>query len=153
MRAVNIMSGIITCTIVAVGLIGCGALVQNQQIACLAKNVYFEARGESQSGQIAVANVTMNRVNSQHFPDTVCDVVYEPKQFSWTHTVKNHTPQDKEMYQDIYKLAEKVYNGSIADITDGSTFYHADWVNPSWNRVMDRVIQIDTHIFYKHEGR
>jgi N-acetylmuramoyl-L-alanine amidase len=153
MRAVNIMSGILTCAIVAGGLIGCTAFSQKEQVECLAKNVYFEARGESQAGQIAVANVTMNRVSSKHFPNTVCDVVWEPKQFSWTHDGKSDTPGDSAKYKDIYKLAKKVYNNQVIDITEGSTFYHADYVNPSWNQAMDRVTKIGTHIFYKHEGR
>lgn len=153
MRAVNIMSGILTCALVIGGVISCTNYAQKEQIACLAKNVYFEARGESQAGQIAVANVTMNRVKSKHFPNTVCDVVWESKQFSWTHDGKSDTPRDPAKYKEIYKLAAKVYNGKVTDITEGSTFYHADYVNPSWSQVMDQVTKIGTHIFYKHEGR
>tara|TARA_R110000744_G_scaffold77895_12_gene153532 strand:+ start:3643 stop:4134 length:492 start_codon:yes stop_codon:yes gene_type:complete len=125
-----------------------------KQITCLADNIYFESNNQSQVGQIAVANVTLNRVNSTHFPNTVCDVVWEHKQFSWTHDNKSDMPGDAVMYNSIYNLAELVYNGIIPDITEGSTFYHADYVDPYWATSMDeKVTTIDNHIFYKHKGR
>ena len=124
------------------------------ELKCLADNMYFEAVTQSVAGQIAVANVTLNRVNSPHFPDTVCDVVWENKQFSWTHDGKSDIPQSEKKYSAIYNLAKSVYNGDIVDITEGSTFYHADYVNPSWAKSMDRLVtKIDLHIFYKHKGR
>lgn len=120
-----------------------------KNIECLAKNIYFEARSESQAGQIAVANVTMNRAESEKFPDSVCGVVYENKQFSWTNSSKNKTPKDKKVYREIYKLAEDVYYSRIVDITEGALFYHADSVKPKWAKKMERIATIDGHIFYK----
>lgn len=159
MRIVNILSG----TLTGVALAACAGLgislqleaeeYRAAELKCLADNIYFEALIETQRGQIAVANVTMNRVKSKHFPDTVCGVVWEKKQFSWTHDGKSDTPNDKAAYARVYKVAEMVYNGTVSDITKGSTFYHADYVNPSWNKVMTRVDQIDTHIFYTYKGR
>ena len=155
MRAVNIMAGIMNTAIVGGLLIACTHAYEShaEQIKCLADNIYFEALTESEAGQVAVANVTMNRVKSKHFPDNVCDVVWEPKQFSWTHDGKSDTPDSEKAYKEVYEIAKAVYYGNIVDITEGATFYHADYVNPSWAKVMDRVGKIDRHIFYKHEGR
>jgi len=155
MRATNIMSNIITAAIFGGILVSCTHANESRaaEIECLATNIYFEALTESEAGQVAVANVTMNRVNSKHFPNSVCEVVWEPKQFSWTHDGKSDKPSSKKAYEEVYEIAKAVYDGNIVDITEGSTFYHADYVNPSWNKVMQRVAKIDRHIFYKHEGR
>lgn len=159
MRIVNILSGTFTAVALAsTAVLGVGIQLQANEsraaeLKCLADNIYFEALIETEAGQIAVGNVTMNRVNSKHFPNTVCDVVWERKQFSWTHDGKSDVPKDKEGYKRVYKVAEMVYDGTVSDITEGSTFYHADYVNPSWNKVMTRVGQIDTHIFYTYKGR
>lgn len=124
------------------------------EIKCLADNIYFESSNQSEVGQIAVANVTMNRMYSKHFPNTICDVVWEPKQFSWTHDGKSDVPSDAAKYASIYNLAELVYNHDIPDVTEGATFYHADYVNPPWASAMDeKVAKIDNHIFYRHKGR
>ena len=120
-----------------------------KELKCLADNIYFESLIEPVAGQIAVANVTMNRVASKHFPNTVCEVVWQKKQFSWTHDGKSDVPSEKVLWFEVYNIAEKVYNGEISDITEGSTFYHADYVNPSWANKMDRkVVKIGRHIFY-----
>ena len=155
MRAINIMSNIITATIFGGILISCTHMTESKaaELKCLADNIYFEALTESEAGQIAVANVTMNRVKHPAFPNTVCEVVWEPKQFSWTHDGKSDNPDSEKAYKEVYGIAESVYNGDIVDITEGATFYHADYVNPSWNKVMTRVAKIDTHIFYTHKGR
>lgn len=124
-------------------------LADTKELKCLADNIYFESLIEPIAGQIAVANVTMNRVKSEWFPNTVCEVVWQSKQFSWTHDGKSDNPLVGKQYNAIYKLAEMVYTGKINDITEGSTFYHADYVNPAWAKKMDRkVVKIGRHIFY-----
>lgn len=124
-------------------------IVDGKELKCLADNIYFESLIEPIAGQIAVANVTMNRVASEHFPNTVCEVVWQSKQFSWTHDGKSDKPLAGKQYDDIYNLAEKVYTGKLPDITEGSTFYHADYVSPAWAKKMDRkVVKIGRHIFY-----
>lgn len=155
MRVVNVMSNIMNATIFGAILLACGTAYQSAaaEIECLATNIYFEALTESEAGKVAVANVTMNRVKSKHFPDSVCEVVWEPKQFSWTHDGKSDKPDSEKAYKEVYEIAKAVYYGNIIDITEGATFYHADYVNPSWAKVMKRVGKIDRHIFYKHEGR
>ena len=70
--------------------------VDPQQHECLAMNIYHEARGERWEGQIAVAHVTMNRVAHDEWPNNVCDVVYQKKQFSWTHVVKDVKPRERK---------------------------------------------------------
>lgn len=155
MRAVNIMSNIFNGLIVGLTITGCVAFNEAKaaQLECLARNIYFEARSESVEGQRAVAHVTMNRVEHSYWPDTICEVVYQPYQFSWTHLIKDQVPFDKELYDDIYKVAEEVYNGEHEDNTDGSTFYYAEYIAmPKWAKQMEKVGQIDTHIFFKWDG-
>ena len=124
-------------------------LPDTKELKCLADNIYFESLIEPIAGQIAVANVTMNRVKSEWFPNTVCEVVWQSKQFSWTHDGRSDTPLVGKQYNAIYKLAEMVYTGKINDITEGATFYHADYVTPAWAKKMDRkVVKIGRHIFY-----
>ena len=139
----------------------------NHEIICLARNIYFEARNESVYGQLAVASVTLNRVNSAKFPNTVCEVVHQAKyskwwaeahgrkvpikhkcQFSWFCDGKSDEIYDHKTYEKIYNLAEIAYNTDI-DITEGATHYHADYVNPDWAAYMKTVAKVDTHIFYK----
>lgn len=154
MRAVHVMSGLINACIVGAIIVSCTANENPEEIKCLADNIYFEAGIESDAGKIAVANVTMNRVRSNHFPDSICEVVWEPKQFSWTHDGKSDKPGDNVLYSEVYEIARAVYNGNVMDITEGSTFYHADYIKaPSWTKKMQKVGKIDQHIFYKHEGR
>ena len=157
MKAVNLASNIIY-GLAVVGILASGKVayskdIYQKEMKCLADNIYFESLNQSVVGQMAVANVTMNRVNSKHFPDTICNVVWESKQFSWTHDGKSDVPGNKKAYARVYDIAEIVYNGTVPDLTEGATFYHADYVNPSWNRAMTLVVKIDTHIFYTHKGR
>lgn len=123
-----------------------------KQIECLARNIYFEAAIEQQDGWIAVANVTLNRVKNKKWPNTICEVVYQPKQFSWTIKDKDTEPYDKNLYRDIYSVATLVYNGTLRDITDGSTYYHATYIKTPWWVKKGNLTKVDTigqHIFYK----
>lgn len=128
-------------------------LVADRDFECLAHNVYFEARGESALGQRAVAWVTLNRMFSEQFPDTICDVVWQDSQFSWTHDGKSDTPQDQELLEKAEAMAREVLVNYFdrPDPTEGSLYFHADYVSPSWRRSFNRVVQIDTHIFYNLE--
>lgn len=121
----------------------------NQERQCLALNIYHEARGESIMGQIAVAHVTLNRVADSRWPSTICEVVYQPKQFSWTHTIENQEPKKGEAWTIAQSLAKDIMNGVDVDNTDGAVYYHADYVNPVWNRNLTVTTKIGVHIFYK----
>jgi hypothetical protein len=114
------------------------------QVECLAKNVYFEARGEPLKGQIAVANVVMNRI-TYGFAKTPCEVIMQKNQFSW---VRHHSKiVDKDLYERNKQVARTVYYSQMKDITHGALYYHANYVNPHWKYT--RVAIIGHHVFYK----
>lgn len=140
-----------------------------KQVQCLAKNIYFEARNESVDGQIAVAFVTLNRVKSEEFPNNICDVVEQKTrvtnigdkrvvcQFSWycervpkyLYTNNVLTNRNDPLYNEIRDVALYVYANyeRLEDPTQGSLFYHANYVSPNW-RNLQKVTQIGAHIFY-----
>jgi N-acetylmuramoyl-L-alanine amidase len=124
-------------------------------VVCLALNIYHEARSEPLVGQVAVANVVMNRVRDERFPNTVCKVVKQRKsktkcQFSWYCDGKSDKAHNKQAYKIAVTLAEHVINGKeLEDYTDGALFYHADYVVPYWTKHFDKTKKIGTHIFYK----
>jgi len=155
MKMINMLSGTINGALVG-SLMFCAWTarasenrIQVDQQECLARNIYFEARGESTQGQIAVAQVTMNRVHSSRYPNTVCEVVYQRRQFSWTHTVRDQTPRDAEAWERAQHLAEQVIEEQVGDPTNGATHYHTRSVNPSWARQLRRTVDIGVHRFYK----
>ena len=138
-----------------------------KEIECLAKNMYFEARGEGQSGQDAVAFVTINRVRSTKYPDTICEVVYQAKtdhrgiplrnrcQFSWYCDGKIDSITEN-VYNRILKRSEFIYinyylNDLMEDTTDGATHYHSRKVKPYWSKHKNYqyVASIGQHIFYQ----
>lgn len=121
---------------------------------CLAKNVYFEARGESTVGQEAVAWVTLNRVANSSFPDDICTVIWQDSQFSWTHDGKSDRPRDSVAWATAQSIAEEVLiaYGAERDPTEGATYFHAATVNPGWVKSFERVVRIDNHIFYADRG-
>lgn len=154
-RTTNIISGLITMSIAA-GIVAAAMMappaVDPKQHECLALNIYHEARGERVEGQIAVAQVTINRVDHDEWPSTICEVVYEPKQFSWTHLVKQQTPQDNRAWRKARVIARDVMIGNVEDPTNGAVFYHANYVNPDWAEYMDLSKVIGNHLFYTWDG-
>jgi len=130
--------------------------VPDEQKYCLTQNVYFEARNQSTLGQIAVARVTLNRVNNPQYPNTICGVVWQDKQFSWTHDGKSDEPGETYLEQKAWKHAEQVAHDALVDVVlqkidpvEGSVMFHADYVTPGWADAYDKVVSIDDHIFYK----
>ena len=131
-----------------------------KQISCLARNVYYEARGESLEGQKAVALVTLNRVENSMFPDTICGVVNERKtvkgrtkcQFSWrceSHTnPKKAVRQSHESYQAALSAILEYDTLTTTLVTKDTLFFHATHVRPFWRKVKQRLTRIDNHIFY-----
>ena len=123
-------------------------------LVCLALNVYFEARSESVIAQFAVAQVTMNRVRSDLYPDSVCDVVWENRQFSWTHDGKSDKPKEKaawERAQWVAKITLEDNDNSISVVPHDTVHYHADYVQPYWITGCVRITQIGRHIFYRRK--
>ncbi len=122
-----------------------------KQLYCLAVNIYFEARSESTAGKMAVGLVTMNRTASKRYPDTICKVVWQRKQFSWTHDGQSDTPQNRQAWKKSVKVAELImdsYRTKDYDFTGGALWYHADYVTPYWSTKTKPSTRIGAHIFY-----
>ena len=132
-------------------------------VMCLAMNLYHEARGETLAGNIAVGYVTMNRVADPRYPDTVCGVVHQAKyhgwdlvnpiknrcQFSWYCDGLSDNPQDGKAMLESVLIAKHIIAGTVTDISEGATHYHAKYVNPYWSDDMTVVLEVGQHIFYK----
>lgn len=121
--------------------------VPKAEIFCLAKNIYHEARGESFEGQLAVAQVTMNRVASGAFNKTVCGVVYAHKQFSWTLDARRRVT-DTKAWEASVDIAAAVLTRSIHLPNFKALYFHTKQVHPRWNRKKRVVAVIGNHIFY-----
>lgn len=127
-----------------------------RELRCMATAIYFEARDEPIKGQIAVAQVIMNRIRSPFYPKTICGVVYQGErnrhgcQFSFTCNGRRNHVSEKPEWATAVKLAKKVIAGEVwLDEVGYATHYHATYVKPDWRRELDRVTQIGNHIFYK----
>ena len=120
-------------------------------IFCLAKNIYHEASVESNLGQYAVAQVTLNRVKSSQYPNTVCDVVMDPWQFSWANKKSiRWTHPRGPLWNKSKQIAENVIlRGKRVSGLEDALFYHADYVRPRWRKTDAKIAKIDRHIFYK----
>lgn len=130
-----------------------------KELHCLAMNVYHEARGEPIEGQLAVALVTMNRVRHERYPDSVCRVVWQPRQFSWTRDGRSDRPTDEQAWRKAQEIAAFVFhryeklhattNGAL-DVTKGAIYYFAPKkVNPHWARYKVVTREIGGHVFLK----
>jgi spore germination cell wall hydrolase CwlJ-like protein len=124
--------------------------------SCLANGIYFEARGESTTGQAAVAQVILNRVRNPAFPKTICGVVYQNKnwrnrcQFSFACDGTRDRVADRGAWSRAKRVAEQVTKGDIwLNDVGSATHYHATYVNPRWAGAMERVDKIGKHIFYR----
>ncbi len=141
-------------------------LVNPEELECMSKNIYFEAAIESTAGKLAVAQVTMNRVKSTHYPNTVCKVITQGLhhsngfpvrdrcQFSWYCDGKHDEPFTRgSMWKESEKVARYVLSTpDLMDITDGATHYHADYISsPRWANPRRKTVEIDTHIFYNNK--
>lgn len=128
-----------------------------QSLDCLAINIYREAGNEPFEGKVAVAQVTLNRVESGKFPDSVCGVVYQKNkfmekivcQFSWyCDRIHRTRPINRQSYDESYTVAKKVLlEGFRLPSLEDSLYYHADYVNPNWR--LKRITKIGNHIFYE----
>lgn len=117
----------------------------DQELSCLAKTVYFETRGEPLNGQYAVAQVVLNRVNSEMYPNAICEVVYQQYQFSWT---ASYTNPSAEALTDSVAVAKDVLNGKLISEFSEVLSFHNTSVNPGWASRMTFVGQIGHHLFY-----
>lgn len=132
---------------------------EKRELRCLALNIYHEARGEPTQGQLAVALVTMNRVQSKKYPTTVCNVVWQRRQFSWTHDGRSDRPNDKASWRQSKKIAKFVYNKysnmhmqakNALDITKGALHYYAPRLaNPYWAELKEVTVRVGEHVFLR----
>jgi spore germination cell wall hydrolase CwlJ-like protein len=117
---------------------------------CLANAVYFEARGEPIEGQLAVAEVVLNRVASKRYPDTICAVVEQPWQFSFVNATGRIPDADRssEAWRKAVAIARIAQAGTADAVDSDVLWYHAEYVSPSWGRRLARQEKIGLHIFY-----
>ena len=144
-----------------------------EAVMCLALNAYWEARNQSQKGMIGVSQVVMNRVESEYFPNEVCEVVKQGPtrpswkdknkmipvrnrcQFSWYCDGKSDKIPtiDKEKWEEAKLIAYGVYTNRVDNLVGESLWYHADYVRPAWAKQKKRVAKIDNHYFYEWKYR
>ncbi len=129
------------------------------QWACLSEALYFEARGETVKGQFAVAEVILNRVESDRFPDTACGVIRQGTgrkyqcQFTYTCDGYKEVIAEKKAFERVSKVARAALDGIGGKLTDGATHYHTTAVSPRWSRVFTKTARIGVHIFYRQNVR
>lgn len=135
---------------------------EHPQEYCLAQNIYFEARGSTLADRAAVADVTLNRVQANGFPSTICGVVKQARhdkqgnlvknqcQFSWYCDGKKKFIKDAAAWDDAKELAWNIiHNKTYRGITEGATHYHTAKIKPYWRKAFTEVAQIGAHIYYK----
>ncbi|MBU0994195.1 MAG: cell wall hydrolase [Proteobacteria bacterium] len=133
----------------------------DESITCLARSIYWEARGEDVSDMQAVANVVMNRLAHEGFPNTICGVVKQGQergacQFSWW--CDGHSDEvienvlDQASYQLAKEIARKALNKQLPDLTDGAIYFHHKGVNPNWAKTYIMTLKVGGTFFYKPVG-
>lgn len=128
-----------------------------EDIEWLVRNVYFEARNQSSKGQLAVVMVTLNRLKSGNYPNSIKGVVTQGGkklnrcQFSWYCDGDPDIILDYKSYHQIRSLVLQVLpvSHTIHDVTGGALFYHATYVRPLWSKQKELTTKIEKHIFYK----
>ena len=135
-----------------------------EELDCMAKNIYFEARNEATVGQLAVGQTVINRVQSSRFPNTICGVVHQGVHtkdgfplknrchFSWYCDGFHDEPRknSRSWYRSVELAQIMLINKQwMIDVIDGATHYHADYVDPKWNREKRMVVRIGSHLFYR----
>ena len=129
------------------------------EVHCMAEAIYFEARGEEYSGQVAVGNVIFNRVNSSSFPDTVCEVVHQGRkyrgqmvkhkcQFSYYCDGRPERIRNKDAFLTAAKAATAAMTEVVIVLQD-ATHYHTVDVNPDWGKRLEYLGRVGQHVFYK----
>jgi len=142
-----------------------GKVTANEERYCMAQNIYFESANQSFAGKLAVGHVVINRVRDEQFPNNICDVIYQAKtkinwkgnevpirnqcQFSWYCDGKSDEPVDSKTWMTSLYIADLLLEVGYRDITEGSLYYHADYILPYWASELEHVVTIDNHLFYK----
>lgn len=122
-----------------------------KEFDCLSRNIYWESLREPLIGQIAVANITYNRVKSKKWGDTFCKVIFQPKQFSWTNIekIRNAKPKNEMQWRRAKHSALLFSRGVRVTMLEKAHFYYADYIKPpKWSSKMNKTAKIGTHIFF-----
>lgn len=138
---------------------GKAVATSDKELWCLSTAIYFEARGESYRGQVAVAQVVLNRVKDHRYPKTICGVVYQNQakrnacQFSFACDGIPETINDTKSWDQAQDIAKRFTDGELylTEVAD-ATHYHATYVRPTWAPRMNKVAQIGLHIFYRFKS-
>lgn len=138
--------------------------IKESEVRCLAMNVYFESRGESYAGRLAVMWTTKNRVDSRGFPSSYCSTIHHRSvsdsegvevttcAFSWTCDTLTQSI-NRKLYLEIEIMAREFLKGELGpDITSGATYFHNSSVRPSWTKRLERTVTIDQHTFYRSKS-
>ena len=142
-------------------------MILETALMCMATNIDHEAKNQPMAGQIAVAQVVMNRVKDNRYPDNVCDVIKQGLtykngkvvlgkcQFSWyCDGKKDDVDKKSEKWRNSLRYASMVITNRITlDVTEGATHYHATYVRPAWARTKTKTVRINRHIFYRWEKK
>ena len=127
-------------------------------ITCLSRTIYWEARGEGAADMEAIANVVMNRLGHEGFPNTICEVVMQGReqgacQFSWWCDGRSDDAKEGESYATAKEIARKALNRQLTDRTDGALYFHQRKATPSWAKEYIKTVEVGEFVFYKpHEG-
>ncbi len=120
----------------------------SSEMRCLAGAIYFEARGETLEGRLAVGRVIVNRTKSGRFPTSYCGVVYQPSQFSFIRGGAMPSVREGSMsWREAVAVAQIADEGSWKSLAKGALFFHATRVSPNWR--LTRLARVDNHIFYR----
>jgi hypothetical protein len=118
------------------------------EMRCLAGAVYFESKGESLSGQLAVARVVLARTQSGRFPSSICGVVFQKSQFSFVRGGQMPAiATGSQQWRNAVAIAQIALDGSWKSPVEGALFFHARYVAPGWK--LKRIGSIDNHVFYR----
>lgn len=132
---------------------------RSREWQCLTEALYFEARGEDPLGQVAVAEVILNRVDSSRYPDTVCAVVMQGAhrrnacQFSYNCDGRVNHIRNRKVYNQLGRIAKEMLGGAPRELTSGAMFYHNTSVSPRWSKKLVRTARIGSHIFYRRPSK
>ena len=162
------MTGAIVMSTLAVPVVNASQeelIFNDEEHICLSMNIYYEARGSNLADKAGVADVVINRMHDTRYPNTICEVVKQGQkhangqmkrnkcQFSWYCDGKSDNPQDDDLWNESQLIAYQMLEfGRYRGITEGSTHYHATYVNPSWARTLQQVGRLGAHIYYRWEG-
>lgn len=134
-----------------------GVAPLDDAITCLARSIYWEAKGKSSADMEAVASVVMNRLGHEGFPDTVCAVVKQGSeskncQFSWWCDGRPDTVQEATQYAIAKEIARKALNKQLNDRTNGAMYFHDRNVKPDWAKKYLKTTETEMFLFYKPKG-